>query len=119
MPLTSYAHFAAEDVLTRVVMERMLAGVATRRHARTAEPIGEQATGGAQKSTSRSAISRRFVKQTETALAELMARDLAGEAITVQIENGLHWVRDVTFAEDHSQVRTGAGPQVMASLRIL
>ena len=42
VPLTSYAHFAAEDVLTRVVMERMLAGVATRRHARTAEPVGEQ-----------------------------------------------------------------------------
>jgi predicted transposase YbfD/YdcC len=36
-----------------------------------------------------------------------------------QIENGLHWVRDVTFAEDLSQVRTGAGPQVMASLRNL
>jgi hypothetical protein len=34
-----------------------------------------------------------------------------------QIENVLHRVRDVTFAEDHSQVRTGAGPQVMASLR--
>ena len=33
--------------------------------------------------------------------------------------NGLHWVRDVTFAEDRSQVRTGAGPQVMASLRNL
>jgi predicted transposase YbfD/YdcC len=36
-----------------------------------------------------------------------------------QIENGLHWVRDVTFAEDLSQVRTGAAPQVMASLRNL
>jgi dUTPase len=36
-----------------------------------------------------------------------------------QIENALHWVRDVTFAEDLSQVRTGAGPQVMASLRNL
>ena len=36
-----------------------------------------------------------------------------------QIENSLHWVRDVTFAEDLSQVRTGAGPQVMASLRNL
>ena len=36
-----------------------------------------------------------------------------------QVENGLHWVRDVTFAEDHSQVRTGDGPQVMASLRNL
>lgn len=33
-----------------------------------------------------------------------------------QIENALHWVRDVTYAEDHSQVRTGHGPQVMASL---
>lgn len=35
------------------------------------------------------------------------------------IENSLHWVRDVTYAEDHSQVRTGNGPQVMASLRNL
>jgi predicted transposase YbfD/YdcC len=36
-----------------------------------------------------------------------------------QIENALHWVRDVTFAEDLSQIRTAAGPQVMASLRNL
>jgi predicted transposase YbfD/YdcC len=35
------------------------------------------------------------------------------------IENGLHYVRDVTFAEDASQVRAGAGPQVMAALRNL
>jgi predicted transposase YbfD/YdcC len=35
------------------------------------------------------------------------------------IENDLHWVRDVTFAEDASQVRTGAGPHVMACLRNL
>lgn len=33
------------------------------------------------------------------------------------IENRLHWVRDVTFGEDASQVRTGAAPQVMAALR--
>lgn len=33
------------------------------------------------------------------------------------IENRLHWIRDVTFAEDHSQVRTGHGPAVMATLR--
>lgn len=36
-----------------------------------------------------------------------------------QIENGLHWVRDVTFGEDASRVRTGTAPQVMASLRNL
>ena len=35
------------------------------------------------------------------------------------IENGLHYVRDVTFAEDASRVRTGSGPRIMASLRIL
>jgi putative transposase len=42
VPLTSYSHFAADDMLTQVVMERMLAGVATRRHARIAEPVGKQ-----------------------------------------------------------------------------
>ena len=35
------------------------------------------------------------------------------------IENRLHWVRDVTFDEDRSQVRTGAAPQVLAGLRNL
>lgn len=35
------------------------------------------------------------------------------------IENRLHWVRDVVYDEDRSQVRTGQGPQVMASLRNL
>jgi predicted transposase YbfD/YdcC len=34
-----------------------------------------------------------------------------------RIENSLHWVRDVTEGEDHSSVRTGHGPQVMAALR--
>lgn len=33
------------------------------------------------------------------------------------IENRLHYVRDVTFGEDACQVRTGAGPQVLAALR--
>ena len=41
VPLQSYAHFAADDVLQQVVLERMLAGVATRRHARIAEPVGK------------------------------------------------------------------------------
>ena len=35
------------------------------------------------------------------------------------IEGGLHWVRDMVFAEDHSQVRTGHGPQNLAALRTL
>lgn len=36
-----------------------------------------------------------------------------------RIENSLHWVRDVTFDEDRSQVRTASGPRVLATLRNL
>ena len=35
------------------------------------------------------------------------------------IENSLHWVRDETFREDRSQIRTGSAPRVMAILRNL
>jgi len=89
VPLSSYTHFAAEDLLTEVMMERMLAGVATRRHARTAEPVSEKVS-GTQRSVSKSAISRRFVRQTETALGELMARDLADLDIKVLMLDGEH-----------------------------
>ena len=34
-----------------------------------------------------------------------------------EIENRLHWVRDVTFDEDRSQIRTGNAPRIMAALR--
>jgi len=36
-----------------------------------------------------------------------------------RIENGLHYVRDGTFGEDHSRLRTGHAPQVMAAVRNL
>ncbi|MFE9601385.1 ISAs1 family transposase [Streptomyces hokutonensis] len=36
-----------------------------------------------------------------------------------EIENRLHWVRDMTYQEDKSLVRTGNAPRVMASLRSL
>lgn len=36
-----------------------------------------------------------------------------------RIENGLHYVRDVTFGEDRSRLRTGNAPHIMAALRNL
>jgi hypothetical protein len=42
--LATYAHFAARDWLTDVMLERMLAGVSTRRYARTGEPIRARST---------------------------------------------------------------------------
>jgi predicted transposase YbfD/YdcC len=35
------------------------------------------------------------------------------------VENRLHWVRDVTFREDNSQLRTGTAPRALASFRNL
>lgn len=35
------------------------------------------------------------------------------------VENRIHWVRDVTFGEDNSQVRAGAAPRALASFRNL
>ncbi|HEY3037080.1 MAG TPA: transposase, partial [Streptosporangiaceae bacterium] len=89
VPLAAYRLFASDDLLGRVVLERMLAGVATRRHARTAEPVGGRVAAQAT-STSRSAISRRFVASTRTALAELLARDLSGLDVKVLMVDGEH-----------------------------
>jgi transposase-like protein len=89
VPLPSYQHFAADDLLSQVVMERMLAGLATRRHARTGEPVGAGVAKAA-KSMSKSAVSRRFIKQTETALGELLARDLSATDVKVLMLDGEH-----------------------------
>jgi hypothetical protein len=35
------------------------------------------------------------------------------------MEDRLHWIRDMDFDEDRSQVRTASGPRVMATLRNL
>lgn len=61
--LDSYATFAAVDLLSAVVMERMLAGLATRRHRAANEPVGAAVEREA-RSTSRSAVSRRFISGT-------------------------------------------------------
>ena len=53
LPLETYAHFADRDPLTKAVLERMLAGVSTRRYRRTQEPVGSEIERQA-RSTSRS-----------------------------------------------------------------
>lgn len=35
------------------------------------------------------------------------------------VDNRLHWVRDVTFHEDNSQVRTSTAPRALAGFRNL
>lgn len=86
--LDTYALFSSRDLLTQLTVERMLAGVATRRHVAVAEPVGEGIEATA-RSTSRSSISRRFKRATETALAELLARDLSALDVAVLMIDGI------------------------------
>jgi len=90
--LDTYATFTNDDLLTRVVLERMLAGVATRRHRAVAEPVGKNVEATA-RSTGRSSVSRRFKEATAVAMDELMARDLSGLAVAAMMIDG------VMFAE--------------------
>ena len=88
--LDTYAAFADDDPLQAVVMERMLAGLATRRHRAANEPVGTSVEAEA-RSTSKSAVSRRFVARTKKALEELMARDLTDLDVAVLMVDGEHF----------------------------
>jgi hypothetical protein len=65
--LDTDARFSNDDLLSELVMERMLAGVATRRHAAVNEPVGDDRDAQA-RSTSRSSVSRRFKAVTQAGL---------------------------------------------------
>jgi putative transposase len=86
--LETYAHFAARDRLSDVMFERMLAGVSTRRYARTGEPVGEEIDQIA-RSSSRSAVSREFVSRTRENLVELMSRPLGDLRLAVLMLDGI------------------------------
>ena len=86
--LDSYQEFASRDLLEQVVLERMLAGVSTRRSKRVDEPVGEQVQAEA-RSTSKSAVSRSFVANTRTALQELLGRDLSELELAVVMIDGI------------------------------
>jgi len=86
--LDTWAAFSSDELLSQLVMERMLAGVATRRHADVAEPLGAALEARAT-ATGRSAVSRRFRRATERALGELMARDLSALEVAVLMIDGV------------------------------
>jgi transposase-like protein len=88
VPVRTYEHFASRDQLSRVVLERMLAGVSTRRYGRVQEPVGEQVEQRA-RSTSKSAVSRTFIARTRETLERLMARRLDDVRLAVLMLDGI------------------------------
>ena len=98
----SYQLFSSTEVLGKMAMERMLGGLSTRRYGVGLEPVGEQVSQGAS-STSRSAVSRKFVAMTEHALADLLAADLSDLDLVAFMVDGVH------FAEHCCIVALGIG----------
>ena len=86
--LRTCEYFGDRDPLSRAVLERMLAGVSTRRYRRTQEPVGGEVEREA-RSTSRSAVSRTFVERTRRALGELMSRRLDDVRLAAMMIDGL------------------------------
>jgi len=72
-----YELFASTELLGEMALERMMAKLSTRRYSVGLEPVGSRVE-ATSRSTSKSAVSRRFVAATETALAAMLTADLAG-----------------------------------------
>jgi transposase-like protein len=90
LPVPAYELFSGTEVLGRMAMERMLAGLSTRHYPGGLEPVGARAEQAAS-ATSRSAVSRRFVTATETALAQLLAADLRRLDLVAFMVDGVHF----------------------------
>jgi putative transposase len=88
LPVSSYRYFADRDPLQRAVMDRMLAGVSTRKFARVGEPVGD-AVEQTSRSKAKSTVSEMFIEKTRTALGELMARRLDDVRLAVMMLDGL------------------------------
>ena len=100
--LPSYGLFSCTEVLGQLALEKMLAGLSSRRYVRGLEPAGH-AVEDAAVSVSKSAVSRRFVAATETALAELMSRRLEDLDLVAFMADGVH------FGEHTCVVALGIG----------
>jgi predicted transposase YbfD/YdcC len=81
--------------------------------------------GAAQVAQLRRTVTKKGKKTVEVVYLITSDRDAGPETLAAwarrhwHIENKLHWVRDVTYQEDKSLVRTGNAPRVMASPRSL
>jgi transposase-like protein len=86
--LPTFVQIAAKDPLTARALEQMLVGVATRRYARSLEPIGR-----ARRGTSKSAVSRRFVAATQAQLEAWRTRSLRDLPLLALYLDGVHFGR--------------------------
>lgn len=86
--LPTFEMMAATDPLARRAVEQMLIGVATRRYARSLEPLG---AGVLSRGTSKSAVSRRFVAKTAAQLETWRSTPLDTLDLVALLIDGVHF----------------------------
>jgi len=87
VPLPTFRAMADVDPLNRRVVEQMLVGVATRRYARSLEPVPATMRS---RGTSKSAVSRRFVTKTAAQLAAWQTASLESLDLVGLLIDGVH-----------------------------
>jgi len=90
LPVPAYELFSSTELLGEMAMAKMMAKLSTRRYEAGLEPVGSSVETKAS-STSKSAVSRRFVEATEAALGELLAADLTGLDLVALMLDGVHF----------------------------
>jgi putative transposase len=86
----AYELFNGTELLGKMALERMLGGLSSRRYPTGLEPVGAVVEESS-RSISRSAVSRRFVAMTETALADLLAKDLSELDLVALMIDGVYF----------------------------
>lgn len=79
LPLPTLAQFQSEDPLNEAIMARLLAGVSTRKYSRT---IGDEDA----HCTSKSEVSRRFIKEMDKLMEEFFTRSLSDDYPVIIID---------------------------------
>jgi putative transposase len=90
VPVPAYELFSRSEILGRMALSKMLGGLSSRRYAVGLEPVGEKVERAAS-ATSKSAVSRRFVAMTKTALSELLAAPLGHLDLVALMIDGVHF----------------------------
>jgi len=98
----AYEVFTSTELLGAMTLQRMMAKLSTRRYGAGLEPVGSAVEATA-RSTSKSAVSRRFVAATESALADMLAADLSDLDLVALMIDGVH------FADHLCVVALGIG----------
>ena len=101
--MPAYELFNGTELLGEMAMARMLAKLSTRRYSAGLEPVGASRSRRRRRRRRSRRCRRRFVAATESALAELLARDLAELDLVALMVDGVH------FAEHLCVVALGIG----------